>query len=228
MFNTVLKCLILLAFSITANATIIGFKLQITTTNGSGDEPVITLTNSTTAGTAFIRAFELTIGDTSKGWDHSRGQSTAIAGFTGSATPVAGTLASPDAGPNATRSDVLRWEFNGPQAGPAPLATTSNGAFDVNDRYRMRAELDTDGIQDTVDFRNILYNNGALPNAVITVWFSSTPTGPINRSLSGILSDRPVTADNEWAFTAVPEPGPTAMMSLGVLAIGFGRFRRRS
>ena len=206
-----------------ASATpLIDFKLvmsgtSIDGTTGTFDTPVLSLQNTTTAGIARISSFSLTIGDTTRNYD-------LIGGFAGGgATGVDTASYSPDQLQAGARADVVSASFSN---------------FDPNEKFVFKVDIDLDGItnnnlQTNQDFRTVLFNNGAGPNAKITVNFAPSGTNPANTiagpaTKSFFLKDS-TPGQNTYEFspaTAVPEPGTLLTFAAGVAAIIISRFRR--
>ena len=106
------------------------------------------------SSTAEITDLSMTIGDTTFNFDRAGLES--IATDTGTALTYA--LDSPDAANGIVRDDTLTYTF---------------GGFDPDDQFGFRFEIDPDSFDAIVDYRTVLFNNGAAPNSVISVSFMS-------------------------------------------------------
>ena len=232
MLRTALKFCLALVLVSSANATLLSFSLKLygagATSGATNDRPVILLTNTTTAaGSSRISGFQLTLGDTTRNWDLSYYNSSGGGTGTTAGVPIR-TRVSPDAVQGSIRSDVLEWTFPLSGANGFDATPTSTDEF-----VWLAAELDNDNVETTLDFRSILFNNGATANATMKVYFVQ---GGVTKTSTIILADQTVTnpasnasyASNFYTFVGyVPEPDTMSLFGAGVAAIGISWIRRR-
>lgn len=128
---------------------------------GGLDKPQFDLQNNSDPG-VLLTGFKITIGDTSYNYDYVRDEQ---------ATPGVGfTLVTPDRAIGGVRSNMVEYNFTG-------FTPTRSFSFEAN--------IDPDVGTATTNFRQILFNNGAAPNAQATFTFSvgapitiTLPDGP--------------------------------------------------
>lgn len=114
---------------------------------GSSNSPTLRVTNRS-SGTLNITALELTIGDAAFNFDAVDEIETPAG--------VEIVVGSPDAnGDGGVRSDLVRLDFTGFGSGK----TVSFGT-----------DIDRDHQNSTEDYRDVLFNNGAAPNAIVTAF----------------------------------------------------------
>lgn len=192
-----------------AAAQTVGYTVQITNEGTATiDAPSFRVTNNST--THAITRFEVTIGDTAYNFDRA---------FEESGDPgVTATLLMPDTGHGLERDDNVAYiDFSG---------------FDPGKMFRFRGEIDRDDPLDpnqATDFRQVLFNNGAAENSVITVFFSS------GQSLSLTLPESPAhdpgnsgtyTFSQSAPVTAVPEPASALLFLPGLAVVGLLKRRK--
>jgi len=160
------------------------------------DAPVLTLTNTSTAG-ELLTGLSVLVGNTAFNFDM-------VVGSHPSEATTGATLASPDRAPNAARSDELAWAF------------TDFGPGEV---FVFQVELDRDAARfgNTVDARDILFSNDrgpfANPNSLVTTAFSDGST---------IAFTLPDGAGSSFTYTsapAVPEPSLALLLATALLAL---------
>lgn len=179
------------------------FDLQI----ANPSTAIFRLTNTSTS--AQITGFSATIGDTGKNFDLVNN----INAFADPGLDLAWTLNSPDTLQDNVRSDIVSWSLTG---------------FDPGDRFDFNADIDDDIIGNTPEsFDQILFNNGVLPNSVITVWFAD---GGITGSISMALPDATSAARYDYSAAGqIPEPATLFLVALGMAGIGLrGRRKKKA
>jgi len=191
--GVVCACLLMLGLASELQGDVIGYRLTyrgdlIDDTNWAPLE----LQNLSAPGIQ-IESLLLTVGDAA---NHNWDQVVTLA-----ASPLSATLIAPDELDDGVRSDVIQYSF---------------GGFEAGEFFRFRADVDPDPSSNVIlDFRSVLFNNGALPNAVVTVQFSNGFT------LTDTLADQSFAsnasadlATQVQSLTAVPEP--SALVAWGI------------
>ena len=189
-----------------ARAATVGATLTINTATTDSNVPRVAVTND--SDSADITRFTLTIGNPGFNYDGYR-----------------------DANFTAVDSWMTNIDTNlsggGSQAGRYEIADI----FDIvglNPTESVSFEIDVDrDFANTVEnFRNVLWNNGAMvANAIFTVYFSDDTV------LSTVLDDDPV-ARAEYTFSVsqgmapVPVPGAALLMAPALAGLGFARRRK--
>lgn len=198
-----------LALASAAHAQTTGYSLQLSGNNFN--EPVLRLTNTSDA--AQLTAFSLTIGDTAFNFDSVSNENV---------TPVGSltfSLVTPDRdGSGGVRSNSVEYTFAG---------------FDPGELFLFETDVDPDSINQTVDYRTVLFDLGgssSADNSLVSVLFSNGVT------LSGNLPDFTPNTANTYLFAqsqqapppgaAIPEPGTFALAGSGLLPL-LGMIRRR-
>lgn len=189
-----------LGIAAASHAQVTGYTLVL---SGSTNIPTFQLTNNSDPGLT-LTAFTVTIGNTAFNYDGVQG---VVLGSLGSAT-----LITPDTNTSGgVRSDTVEYTFTG---------------FDPGEAFQFEVDVDVDTNNTTEDYRTVLFNNGAAPNAVVTVSFDN----------GSVLSQTmPDASPNLTAFTfaqtsavgAAPEAGTLALLGLGSLPIAGAVIRRR-
>lgn len=204
-FRKIILAAAITAGSSSAYATPIPVSFDLQLANPSVG--IFRLTN--TSPSAEITGFSATIGDASKNFDLVNN----INAFTDPGFDLAWTLNSPDMLQDNIRSDVVNWSLTG---------------FDPGDRFDFNVDIDDDVLGNTSElFDQVLFNNGASPNSVITVWFAD---GGITGSVSMTLPDvAPTSARYDYSAAGqIPEPATLFLVALGMAGIGLrGRRRKR-
>ncbi len=170
-----------------------GMLLRLEKTGASVDFPVLTLTND---GLDSATGFSLTIGDESINFDSAQLEGTTNVDF---------ELLSPDDLNGGLRSDVLIVSF-------LDFATGS---------LAFKLDLDRDIGAATVDWQQTLFNNGAVPNAIATVFWASGETTSL--ALPDAPSRNP-DAPYELHFAAVPEPNAFFLMLVAAAGLLYVRW----
>lgn len=175
----------------------IGFTWKIA---GNPNVPTMTLTNDSTMGEQIL-GYSVTIGDTSRNWDFSVLERFDSDLFTA-------TLLSPDAANEGVRSDVLEYRFTG---------------FGAGQTFRHAGDVDTDDPLQNVlqDYSTVLYNNGAAPNALVSVEFDNSSTltrtlpnfDPFGPTVVSVHEPDPVPRQAS-ATASMPEPSMLAIWSV--------------
>lgn len=226
--NALKFCLALVALSTAANASMLGFKLEIFGVNGgtgaTNDRPDIRITNTSTFANADLTRFQMTIGRTSANFDFAIHQQT-LPSNSGATSVPGKTVNVPDTLSNNVGADQLDISFTGFNSTPAS----------ADESVRFRLDIDNDVSPDVpTNFNNfiavpnsgIFFNNGAEPNSVVTVTFLYAGH---NRQLMLELPDQ-LAVGNSYTFemmqNPIPEPGTMTMLAAGVLIIAAARFRR--
>lgn len=189
-----------------ANATVTGFQLDMGGSLNSGklDQPTFKLSNL--SDIASLTSFSITFGPSIYNIDRLTNPS-----YGGDVPPqIDYTIVTPDGVDGALRDDGILVNF---------------GNFAAGDYLTFALEFDEDNKSSTVDVRKILWNNGALANAVLTVGFSD------GTKLTQTMPDTPAD-QRSWTFSgqsvsAVPEPATWAMMILGLGGMGVALRNRR-
>lgn len=182
------------------------------TISGNTNVPTFTLQNTSGAG-VLLTQFSITIGDTSRHFDLNDSVLTSPpAGGTMSLAPGFGVSA-----PN--RADEAILTFTG---------------FDPGDVAVWTLDLDLDPASNSVqNYRTVMFNNGAAPNAVGTATFVSAQfKGPV---VVGLTLPDGATTDTSYTFTASQEvavplaavPVPPALPLLAAALGLFGVVARR-
>lgn len=188
-----------------------GFTLDITAPNGNAviDTPIFTLRNI--SQTASLTSFSLMFNPNPNNIDR-------VTNFTrldDKPIQLNWTIVTPDASDGGVRSDGVQMTFTGFEA------------RDPDEGLKFSLDFDPDsGSSTPIDFRTILWNNGALNNAVLTVGFSD------GQSFTQTLPDsdpsqREFHFSGQTAVSAVPEPATWAMMILGLGGVGAALRNRR-
>lgn len=195
--NLVLVCALSLSAAAAASAGTVNLSLQ----NGNGGGGLFNTTlfqiDNTSSDGSSLTGFTLTIGDTQYLFDQLYLSEEAFPGGNGAqtATLVIGDRSDDNAGP-----DLFEYAFTNFGAGVS---------------FRGQWDIDNDNGDFNADARTVLFNNGALPNAVATFTFSD------GSSLAYTFPDLPV--QDSYAIT-IPGPGTLAMV--GVLGLASARRRR--
>lgn len=120
------------------------------------------------------------------------------------------------AGGNGTQAaSLLVGDRNDDNAGP-DLFTYGFTNFGAGMTFSGQWDIDNDNGDFNADMRNVFFNNGAAPNAVVTFTFSD------GSSFSYVFSDMLISQDS-YTFT-LPSPGAVALLGL---AGGLASRRRR-
>tara|TARA_Y100001933_G_scaffold194553_1_gene194680 strand:- start:4484 stop:5134 length:651 start_codon:yes stop_codon:yes gene_type:complete len=184
-----------------AAASTIGFKLTL---SGSTNTPAMTLEN--TSDTALLENINITIGDTSFNFDFLSSPTSPASGTS--------TLNSPDLSNGLLRSDDIDISFTG---------------FDPGESSSWTADVDVDNLNTVEDYRTVLFNNGGLPNSVVTAAFSDA-VGLIEL-LSFTMPDGDASATS-FTFTAtsaapIPVPAALPLLLAALGGLGFVGWRRK-
>ena len=172
-----------------------GVIMTIERTGVSVDNPQFTFTSTEGFAATHIA---VTLGDTSYNFDYALPLSQ-----TGT---FALALLSPDTLNAEVRSDVLAWELID---------------FSVGSQFSARVDIDRDVGPATVDWQEMLFNNGELANAVLTVgWTDGTATDVLFHDEAG----RDPLVPYSISVEAVPE---ASSLLLGAAAISITLFFRR-
>lgn len=202
--------LIVTLFPAIALAGPYGFTFSIADNPAGGfathDVPVFTLTNISSG--ALISSMSLTIGDTAYNFDsHTAASVTSNPAFTETSSPLIGNANT------GAETDYLAFSFTG---------------FTSGMDFSFAAELDKDSNDwSTVDYREILFNNGDAANSVITVGFME---GGAISSLSAMLPDFDTTGATSYSVTqssATPIPGAVWLLGSGLVGLVGLRKRQR-
>lgn len=194
--NLVMVCALSLSAAAVASAGAVNLSLQ----NGNGgggpfNTTLFQIDNTSADGTS-LTGFTLTIGDTQYLFDQLYLSEEAFPGGNGTqaANLVIGNRTDDNVGP-----DLFEYAFT--NLGPGVS-------------FRGQWDIDNDNGDFNADARTVLFNNGALPNAVATFTFSD------GSSLAYEFPDLPV----QDSYTlAIPAPGASAVVSL----LGLAAMRRR-
>jgi hypothetical protein len=182
------------------------FSFDMGPNGGSYDTALVTLTN--TSDLASLVSFSIDFAPSPANIDRA----SSFTRLNDGGANISWTVVSPDTSDNGVRADWLRMTFTGFEARNADEAL----------RFHIDFDPDT-GNASNQDFRNILFNNGALNNAVLTVGFSDGVT------LSQTLGDGAPQASYHFtgSTAAVPEPATWALMIMGFGGAGATLRRRR-
>ncbi|WP_372784445.1 PEPxxWA-CTERM sorting domain-containing protein [Phenylobacterium sp.] len=186
-----------------------GFTLDINTlSNGTPDTPLFTLRN--TSDTASLTSFSLNFAPNPNNIDRA----ISFTRLDDGAPQIQFTVTSPDESDGGTRADGLFMTFTG------------FDARNPDEGLRFQVDFDPDSSNSSnSDFRNILFNNGAFNNAVLTVGFSDGTTLTQTMPDDAIKTDYVFTGSNAGG---VPEPASWALMIAGFGGVGVAlRSRRR-
>ncbi len=185
-----------------------GFTMEMTKNGNTFDTALVTLMN--TSSTASLTS--LTLNFATSPYNIDRAVSFTRLGAGG--VQLNWSILSPDSSDGSVRSDLLSMTFTGFEA------------RNPDEGLSFALDFDPDNSNSSdMDFRNILFNNGALNNAVLTVGFSD------GTSLTQTLADG--APQTSYLFTgstagAVPEPMSWALMITGFAGVGgMMRSRRR-
>jgi hypothetical protein len=184
--------------SVYATPIPVSFDLQI----ANRSTAIFRLTN--TSSSAQITGFSATIGDTSKNFDLVSN----VGAFTDTGATLAWTLINPDMQQDNVRSDIVDWSFTG---------------FDPGDRFDFNADIDDDTLGNTNElFDQVLFNNGALPNSVISVQFTDGGVvGSVNMTLPDVT---PTQTRYDFSATGhIPEPATLFLVATGIAGIAAQR-----
>ena len=185
----------IMASSAPALAATVGFGLTL---SGDPNIPTFTLTNTSTA--ADLTSFAFTIGDTSRNFDQIYTVNTP-AGSTG-------TLTFGDASQGGVRTDSFTISFTG---------------LGVSQIANWRVDVDLDNLDTVENFSTVFFDNGTLPNSVVTVGFSTGDfidfTLPDGSSLYSYSASKPV--------DVIPVPAALPLLAGGLGLMGLMSWRRR-
>lgn len=172
----------------------VGFDLTI---SGDDNVPTFNLTNTSTA--ADLTSFAFTIGDTSRNFDE-------IYTITTSAGTSSLTFGSTNQ--SGARTDSFEISFTG-------LGVSQTACWDV--------DVDIDSSNTVENFASVFFNNGAAPNSVVTVGFS---TGNI---IDFTLPDgvAPYSYSQSSDTSVVPVPPAMPLLAGGLGVMGLMGWRRR-
>lgn len=172
----------------------VGFDLTI---SGDDNVPTFNLTNTSTA--ADLTSFAFTIGDTSRNFDE-------IYTITTSAGTSSLTFGSTNQ--SGARTDSFEISFTG-------LGVSQTASWDV--------DVDRDSSNTVENFASVFFNNGAAPNSVVTVGFS---TGDI---IDFTLPDggAPYSYSQSSDTSVVPVPAAMPLLAGGLGVMGLMGWRRR-
>lgn len=181
----------------------ISFNLEIA-------NPAVTifrLQNTSTGTSAQITDFSVTIGNLAYNFDLVSNQQ--ILSNTGSM--LMPSLLMGDTSQDGVRTDLLQYSFTG---------------FDPTDRFAFNADIDKDNTNTSELFDQILFNNGAAGNAIVSVSFlDGLETGTLSLTLPDDLVQKTRYIYDVSGQTA-PIPEPSTMLMLGSGFVGFWGFRR--
>ncbi len=179
-------------FSLVTTQALPSYQFEITTVGATADVPFFKLNNLSTGGEQ-ITQFTITIGDLARNFDGANSEVHNITSF---------TLNTPDSSfSGGVRDDLIDYSLTG---------------FDSGEFFHFRGDVDPDSFDTGIDFRTVLFNNGAALNSVITVFFSN------GQNLSQTLPDGSASLTS-YVFnqsSTIPEPSNLVLASLmlGLLA----------
>lgn len=191
-----------------ASAAVVGFTLDMAGSLNTGklDTPLFTLRN--TSELASLTSLSLTFSPS----DFNIDKATGFTRLDDQPVQLNWVVTNPDTSDNALRADGIWFTFSGFEA------------RNPDEGLRFSLDFDPDSQNGVVEVRNILWNNGALANAILTVGFSDGQT------LTQVLPDAPQDQREfhfEGVSSAVPEPATWAMMIAGFGLAGAALRRRR-
>lgn len=202
-----------------ANAATVTASFNLRGSGGQQDFPNFILSNESEAGVE-ITHFNMTIGDTSYNFDRFYQHNDT--GFFTPTNPGSGNAPISNLGTDngGDRFDEIDISYFGFVAG-----TESN----------FRVEFDPDNTNDTVNPREILFNNGTgVPNSVITVSFR---LNGVDKDLEYTIPELPIEGDDdniynffasiEYQVSEVPLPASLPLFGAGLAIMGFASWRRK-
>lgn len=172
-----------------------GLIMRLERTGSSVDFPNLTLSNM---GPGHVSAFTLTIGDEEANFDSAVLVGTSAVDY---------VLLSPDDLNAGDRSDVLAFSF----LGLGPLSEIT-----------WKLDLDRDSGSATVDWQTTLFNNGALDNAIATVFWSNDNVSTLE--LMDQLNRDPLTPYEVEIPFVVPEVSTFTLAAIAAMFLSI--FRR--
>lgn len=194
-----------------ASAVTTGFDLMIDGSYGQQpgtvNVPLVTLTNRSSE--ALLTSFSLTIGDPAFNFDgviQIRGP----AG--GSSRLMIGDTNIPRV--DGVNTDTIALAFTG---------------FKPGESVSFGVDIDADNGNFFQDYRNVLFNNGAAPNAQVTVQF--TDAAPLVLTLNDVSDPGPITRASALStvaadtVSAIPVPASAFLLGAALLCASFLRRR---